>query len=165
MDVDGRPGMSDPMLLTRRAVAADLPALRSLWAQAGLAHDAGMLVAEGGVLLLVEVTAAHGASPLALAAIELDPALRRARLVGMAVAAGFRRRGFGRRLLTDAATLLQARGYEHLLARARDASMPAAFVEACRFVPLAGGSGPTPQGGADRFRGVMGECRTYVREL
>lgn len=156
MTPDSAPSAPKPLLLTRRAATADLPGLTPLLSSAGIAgHVSAELVAEGSVLLLDDMGGPAGQPPLGALALGLDPLLRRALLLGVAIGPGSRRHGFGRRLLADSATWLQAQGYEQVVTRAGPGSPEAVFLVACGFRPIQEAEGlvhgyprPVPAGAA-----------------
>jgi GNAT superfamily N-acetyltransferase len=67
------------------------------------------------VVVLSDLTLPPSAPPLAAAAFRLHWPARTAGLAGIGVAAGLRRRGLGRRLLTGALTWLQDDGFGAML--------------------------------------------------
>jgi GNAT superfamily N-acetyltransferase len=121
-----------------RAVAA---LLRDLPADP---QDIAGLVRQRAVLVLSDVTLPPSAPPVAAAAFGFDRAAKTAHLVGIGVAAPWRRRGLGRRLLTGALMLLRAEGFERVDACAVPAGAAAALLASAGFaadadVPQAGG--------------------------
>jgi ribosomal protein S18 acetylase RimI-like enzyme len=91
------------------------------------------LVRIGTVLVLSDITLPPWTPPVAAAAFRFDPQGRTAELAGIGVLPALRRRGWGRRLLTGALTVLRAEGFERVHVSERPGGAGAALLAAAGF--------------------------------
>jgi GNAT superfamily N-acetyltransferase len=140
-------------LLVRTAVLAGEPDVAVLLGAVPLDPvQVADLMRHHRVVVLSDLTLPPSAPPLAAAAFRLHWPARTAGLAGIGVAAGLRRRGLGRRLLTGALIWLQADGFERVQACAVPGGAGAALLASAGFT-------------ADRDPPHAGACRRFVLPL